>query len=37
MFVEANKGTLNISSPGRGKGATVRVVFETGNPATDLE
>jgi len=30
MFVEANKGTLNISSPGRGKGATVRVVFEAG-------
>jgi len=30
MFVETNKGTLNISSPGRGKGATVRVSF----PAT---
>jgi len=30
MFVEANNGTLNISSPGRGKGAKVRVVFETG-------
>ena len=29
MFVDANKGTLNISSPGKGKGATVEVVFET--------
>lgn len=28
MFVEANKGTLNISSPGKGKGATVEVMFE---------
>jgi len=37
MFVEANKGTLNISSPGRGKGATVRVVFETGKPVTELD
>ena len=29
MFVDTNKGTLNISSPGKGKGATVEVVFET--------
>jgi len=28
MFVEANRGTINISSPGKGKGATVRVLFE---------
>ena len=30
MFVEANKGTFEIKSPGKGKGATVRVVFEKG-------
>ncbi len=30
MFVEANKGTLNFSSQGKGKGATVEVMFETG-------
>jgi hypothetical protein len=29
MFVEANKGILNMSSPGKGKGATVEVVFES--------
>ncbi len=28
MFVEANKGTLSITSPGKGKGATVFVSFE---------
>jgi signal transduction histidine kinase len=28
MFVEANNGTLSISSPGKGKGATVRAGFE---------
>ncbi len=27
MFVEANKGTLSITSPGKGKGATVLVSF----------
>ncbi|MDM8522250.1 response regulator [Desulfococcaceae bacterium HSG8] len=30
MFAEANRGTLDISSPGRGKGATVSVAFEIG-------
>jgi PAS domain S-box-containing protein len=29
MFVEANKGILNFSSQGKGKGATVEVVFES--------
>jgi len=28
MFVEANRGTLNITSQGRGKGTTVRLMFE---------
>ncbi|MEA3361128.1 MAG: ATP-binding protein [Thermodesulfobacteriota bacterium] len=28
MFVEANKGAMEISSPGKGKGATVRVEFD---------
>jgi len=28
IFVEANNGTLNISSPGRGGGATITVEFE---------
>ncbi|MEA3361122.1 MAG: HAMP domain-containing sensor histidine kinase [Thermodesulfobacteriota bacterium] len=28
MFVEANKGTIEIESPGKGKGATVRAMFE---------
>ena len=28
-FIEANNGTLAISSPGRGKGTTVRICFET--------
>jgi signal transduction histidine kinase len=28
LFVEANNGVLNIRSPGKGQGATVRVVFE---------
>lgn len=28
MFAEANKGRLDISSAGRGKGTTVRVSFE---------
>ncbi len=27
IFVEANNGTLNISSPGRGKGASITVEF----------
>jgi len=27
MFVEANNGTLTIESPGKGKGATVRIEF----------
>jgi len=30
IFAEANRGTLEISSPGRGKGATVSVAFEIG-------
>ncbi|MDM8537704.1 HAMP domain-containing sensor histidine kinase [Desulfobacterales bacterium HSG17] len=29
MFVEANRGTLDISSPGIGKGSTIRVSFKT--------
>ncbi|MCK4303749.1 MAG: hypothetical protein KAY24_05890 [Candidatus Eisenbacteria sp.] len=29
MFAEANHGTLTITSPGKGKGASVRVCFET--------
>jgi len=28
MFVEANRGTLNVGSPGKGKGVTVRVMFK---------
>lgn len=28
MFVEANKGIVNMSSPGKGKGATVEVMFK---------
>ena len=32
IFVEANNGTLNISSSGRGKGATIAVEFETQSP-----
>ena len=28
-FVEANNGTLTVSSPGKGKGATISVVFPT--------
>jgi signal transduction histidine kinase len=28
MFVEANRGALKITSPGKGKGATVRVEFD---------
>ena len=27
IFVEGNNGTMSISSPGKGKGATVRIVF----------
>ncbi|MDM8522266.1 PAS domain S-box protein [Desulfococcaceae bacterium HSG8] len=30
MFVEANRGILDISSPGKGKGATVSVAFKIG-------
>ncbi len=28
-FIESNNGKIHISSPGRGKGATVRICFET--------
>jgi len=31
IFVEANKGRVDLSSPGKGKGTTVKVVFKTGN------
>jgi len=29
IFVEGNNGTMSISSPGKGKGATVRIAFNT--------
>jgi signal transduction histidine kinase len=32
IFVEANNGALSISSPGRGKGATIAVEFEGSPP-----
>ena len=30
-FIEANNGTLAVSSPGRGKGATIKITFTLGN------
>jgi K+-sensing histidine kinase KdpD len=31
IFVEANSGKMSVSSPGRGKGATLSVEFENQN------